>query len=319
MSLRLGELYHLAIELGMDNDPRSKKEIGSDLRRVKKAYDRLEGKEKARFDADNLWNPYPDSRLLFGDPDTKVEGVMWGIDITPAEVLLADRLREKGKRIDAVLGHHPRGMANAALHQMMPIMEYMMEDHGVPITVAEDILAPRMREVHNAIASQNHNEVVDAARLLELPLMCLHGCCDVLVQKYIEELVKKTAPDTVGDIVDALLELPEHDFMARHNNPPEIYVGDRNRRAGKVMVKMCGGTAGPKEMFEHLETAGVGTYMCMHLPDNQLEEARKHHISVIITGHMASDSLGVNLLADKVEAKGVKIIPCSGFVRVKRS
>jgi putative NIF3 family GTP cyclohydrolase 1 type 2 len=318
MALKLGELYHMAIELGMENDPRTKEEIGSELRHVQNKYDNLDAKGKARFDSDSLWNPYNDSRVLNGNLDTEIKGVMWGIDITPAEILLADRLKEKGKRIDAVIGHHPRGKANASLHEVVHVQEYLMQSAGVPITVAEDILAPRIREIHNAIAVQNHNQVVDTARLLDVPLMCLHSCTDNLVQKYIEALVKKTRPDRVEDIVNALLELPEHDYMARCNNPPEIYVGDKNRRAGKVMVKMCGGTAGPKEMFEELSAAGVGTYMCMHLPDNQLEEAKKHHINVIITGHMASDSLGVNLLADKVEDRGVEIIPCSGFVRVRR-
>ncbi|MFA5313051.1 MAG: NGG1p interacting factor NIF3 [Methanomassiliicoccales archaeon] len=316
--MKLGDIYRMAIELGMENDPRTKDDLTSDLRRVQNNYDKMESKEKARFDVDSLWNPYADSRVLNGSLDAEIEGVLWGIDITPAEILLADRLKEKGKKIDAVIGHHPRGMAGASLHEVMHVMEYLMQSEGVPITVAEDILAPRIREVHNSIAVQNNNQAVDAAKLLGIPLMCLHCCTDNLVQKYIEALVERIRPDRVGDIVDALLELPEHDFMARNNNPPEIYVGDGNRRAGKVMVKMCGGTSGPKEMFEKLSDAGVGTYMCMHLPENQLEEAKKHHINVIITGHMASDSLGVNLLADKVEARGVEIIPCSGFVRVRR-
>jgi hypothetical protein len=57
----------------------------------------------------------------------------------------------------------------------------------------------------------------------------------------------------------------------------------------------------------------------MHVPESHIEEARKNHINIIISGHMASDSLGINLFADKVEQNGVEIIPCSGFIRVKRS
>jgi hypothetical protein len=34
---------------------------------------------------------------------------------------------------------------------------------------------------------------------------------------------------------------------------------------------------------------------------------------------MASDSLGINLLADEIEKKGVQIFSCSGFIRIKRS
>jgi hypothetical protein len=33
---------------------------------------------------------------------------------------------------------------------------------------------------------------------------------------------------------------------------------------------------------------------------------------------MASDSIGLNLLVDKLEEKGVEVISCSGFIRNKR-
>ena len=58
----------------------------------------MDPEEQQLFDRDQLWNPYADSRLLYGDPSTEVEGVLWGIDIGTGEVMLADRLREKGKR-----------------------------------------------------------------------------------------------------------------------------------------------------------------------------------------------------------------------------
>jgi len=33
---------------------------------------------------------------------------------------------------------------------------------------------------------------------------------------------------------------------------------------------------------------------------------------------MSSDSIGANLFFDALEAKGIEVIPCSGFIRVKR-
>lgn len=318
MPIKLGELYRMAISIGMDRDPRSRDEIVSDLGRMKKKYDDLEGKDRERFDQDSLWNPYPDSRLLFGELNREVHGVLWGIDISPAEVLLADRLREKGKKVDAIIGHHPSGIARGRFPEAVHLQEYMLQTMGVPISVAEDIIAPRIMEVHSAVAPENINQPVDTARLLDMPFMCLHSCTDNLVQRFLEQLMEERRPNRVEDVIDTLLELPEFDHMARLHNPPEVCVGDRNRHAGKIMVKMTGGTSGPKEMYEHLAAAGVTTYIGMHLPQPHIDEAKKHHINVIISGHMASDSLGINLLADQVEAKGVEITPCSGFVRVRR-
>lgn len=319
MAIKLGDLYRMAIQLGKDHDPRDPEVLEADLRKVSERFERMEARDRDRFDRDALWNPYADSRLLHGDPETEVGGLLWGIDITPAEVLLADRLREKGRRIDAVLGHHPRGRAQANFTEVMHVMEYMLEDLGVPITVAEDILGPRIKEVARAFSPTNFDQAVDAARLLDMPMMCLHSCTDNLVQRYLENYLKEIRPGTVADIIAALQELPEFERASRNNSPPDVLVGDRGRRAGKIMVKMTGGTSGPKEMYDSLAKAGVGTVVCMHVPENHIEEARKNHINIVISGHMPSDSLGINLLADKVEDRGVEIVPCSGFIRVRRT
>jgi putative NIF3 family GTP cyclohydrolase 1 type 2 len=319
MAIKLGELYRMAIQLGKDQDPRDPEVLEADLRKVSERFERMEARDRDRFDRDALWNPYADSRLLHGDPETEVGGLLWGIDITPAEVLLADRLRERGRRIDAVLGHHPRGRAQANFTEVMHVMEYMLEDLGVPITVAEDILGPRIKEVARAFSPTNFDQAVDAARLLDMPMMCLHSCTDNLVQRYLENYLKEIRPGTVADIIVALQELPEFERASRNNSPPDVLVGDKGRRAGKIMVKMTGGTSGPKEMYDSLAKAGVGTVVCMHVPENHIEEARKNHINIVISGHMPSDSLGINLLADKVEERGVEIVPCSGFIRVRRT
>jgi putative NIF3 family GTP cyclohydrolase 1 type 2 len=56
----------------------------------------------------------------------------------------------------------------------------------------------------------------------------------------------------------------------------------------------------------------------MHMSEPHRLEAEKHHINVIVAGHMASDSLGVNLFLDELEKKGIKVVPMSGLIRVKR-
>ncbi|KKR97364.1 MAG: hypothetical protein UU49_C0033G0007, partial [Candidatus Magasanikbacteria bacterium GW2011_GWC2_41_17] len=47
-------------------------------------------------------------------------------------------------------------------------------------------------------------------------------------------------------------------------------------------------------------------------------EAKGAFLNIIIAGHIASDSLGLNLFLDELEKKGIKIIPCSGLIRVSR-
>lgn len=319
IGMRLEEIYRTAIEMGIEADPRSRDEIEKVLARAKEKYDKLEGKEKEYFDIDAFFNPYADSRLLVGKGEEEINTVMVGIDITPGEVVLADRLRDRGTRIEAIIGHHPLGKAAPNFWEVMHMQENMLEQLGIGITVAEGIFAPRINEVMRRVHPRNYNQTVDACRLLEIPFMCLHSPCDNHVQTHLQNLFDEKAPDKVKDVIDLLGEIPEFDLAIQENAGPKVFVGDKERSAGKVAVKMTGGTSGPKEVYEKLSQAGVGTVVCMHIPDDHIEEAKKNHINVVVSGHMASDSLGMNLIMDNIEEQGVSIIPCSGFIRVKRS
>ena len=73
-----------------------------------------------------------------------------------------------------------------------------------------------------------------------------------------------------------------------------------------------------KEMYEKISQAGIGTVIGMHMEEEHRKEAEKHHVNVVIAGHIASDSLGMNLFLDELERKRIKVLTCSGLIRVKR-
>ena len=64
--------------------------------------------------------------------------------------------------------------------------------------------------------------------------------------------------------------------------------------------------------------AGIGTIIGTHMGEEHRKEAEKHHINVVIAGHIAFDSLGMNLFLDELEKKDIEVIPVSGLIRVKR-
>jgi len=317
--MKLEDIYRMAIEMGIEADPRSSEEIQKVLDEAKEGYEKLEGRKREIHDMDNLWNPYADSRILVGEGEREIGSVMVGVDITPGEVVLADRLMDKGKGAEAIIGHHPRGRAAANFYEVMHMQENMLEQIGVGITVAEGILAPRINEVMRGVHPINYNQSVDACRLLSIPFMCIHSPADNHAQRFLQKLFDDDPPERVNDIIDQLGNIPEFDTANRENAGPMIFVGDKKRKAGKILVKMTGGTSGPKEVYESLSKAGVGTVVCMHLPEKHIEEAENNHINVVVSGHMASDSLGLNLIMDKIEGEGVSIVPCSSYIRVKRS
>lgn len=316
--MRIRDIYETAVRKGMAADPRGEKGVRKLLARREKDYADLKESEKKDFDRETLRNPYSDTRVLYGDPDQDVQGVLAGIDMEVGEILLADRLREKGKRIDLIISHHPEGKAMAALYDVMHIQEDELHQLGVPINVAEGLMAGRISEVERRFMPINHNRAVDAAALLNISMMCVHTPADNLVQDYLTRYFAKNDPETVGDIVKLLKEIPEYKEGMKRKAGPKIVVGSEKRRVGRIFVDMTGGTSGARESYEKLATAGVGTIVGMHMTEDHRKEAEKHHINVVIAGHMASDSLGLNLFLDELVQRGVEIIPCSGLLRVSR-
>jgi len=317
--MKLGEIYNLAIQLGIEHDPREEAEIKRILEKKKKAYGDLKEDEKEFFDIETLTNPYADTRILAGDPDMEIEGLLAGIDIEVQEVVLADRLREKGEKIDLLLAHHPEGKALAALSDVMAMQADIWAKLGVPVNIGDALISERMTEVFRSLMPINHNRAVDAAKLLGFSFMNSHTPCDNMVNEFVQKYLDEKSPDTIGEIVKVLREIPEYKEAALDGAGPIILVGESNKRPGKIVVDMTGGTEGPEAAIEKLAEVGVGTIVGMHFSDKLRKKASESHINVVIAGHMASDAIGMNLLLDKLENSGVKIIATSGLMRVKRA
>ncbi len=317
--MQIKQIYDYLIEKGMEKDPRKPEGVRELLEREKKKYEELKDEEKKEFDLETLSNPYSDTRILYGDPELEVKRIMVGVDIEVGEVMLADRLTEKGKKVDLIMAHHPEGKALAAMHDVMHMQEDILARFGVPINVAEGIMASRISEVKRGIMPINHNRAVDAARIVEIAMICAHTVADNQVTAYLQEMFDAQEPRTLGDVVKLLKEIPEYAAATAINAGPDITLGDKERRAGKVLVDMTGGTGGSEKSYEKLAQAGVGSVVCMHISEKHRKEAEKHHVNVVIAGHIASDSLGMNLLLDGLEENGIDIVPCSGLIRHKRN
>lgn len=317
--MKLQDIYELAIELGKEADPRGKEAVDLFIKETKETYEKLPEDEKTYFDLERLKNPYSDTRILAGDPNKEVENVLAGIDMEVPELVLADRLREKGKIIDLVIAHHPEGKALAALDQVMGMQADIWHQFGVPINIGDVLIDKRAKEVQRTLSPINHNRAIDVADLLDLPLICVHTPADNLVSRFLQKFLDEKAPYRVKDLVHVLHELPEYQAAARINAGPHIIVGSGTKRAGKILVMMTGGTGGPKDSIEKLAAAGVGTLVEMHLDEKLRKKAEEHGLNVVIAGHIASDSIGVNLLLDKLEQRGLKIMTCSGLIRVRRN
>jgi len=315
---KLRDIYRVAVDSGIDADPRSREDIERLLSLTRKEYEELPESRKRFFDTDALESPFADTRILTGDDVKDIKKAFAGIDIGSAEVLLVDRLNQMGREIDLIISHHPVGRARLFLADVMPVQADVWQKMGVNISVGESLIGDRQSEVRNAVRVSNARSVIDAAELLGINLMCTHTVADNHVQKFTVKLIEDKKPYRVGDIIDLLFEVPEFQIAAKDGDPPMISVGKKENRAGKIMVDMTGGTEGPKEVVSNLVAAGVSTIVNMYLSNSYLEEAKKNKINVVLCGHMACDSIGMNHILDQIEKLGVEIVAGSGLYRVRR-
>jgi len=309
------EIYDLAVKMGMESDLRGKKGVQKYLERFKKKFEKLDKEARSNFDQEKLSNPYSDTRILVDNHKKHIKKVLAGVDMEVPELLLAKELGG----VDLVIAHHPEGKALADLHSVMDLQAEVLHNYGVPINVAEAVLRPRISEVSRGVSPINHNRAVDAAKLLKLDFICTHTIADNLGADYLVKLLNKKKPEFVDDVLKMLREIPEYAAAMKVNAGPTLFAGNPENHCGKVAVtEFTGGTSGAKEIYEKMSQAGIGTIIGMHVGEEHRKEAEKHHINVVVAGHMASDSLGMNLFLDRLEKNKIEVLTCSGLIRIKR-
>lgn len=311
------QIYDLALKLGIDSDLRGVARVKKNLARVNKKYAELPKKAQAEFDQDRLTNPYSDSLILNDTGRKQIKKVMAGIDLEGAELLLAKQLGD----IDLAINHHPVGPALSDLAEVMHMQAEILADYGVPINIAESVIKSRISEVHRGVTPRNNDQPVDMAKALGLDYMCVHTPADNLSAAFMVKFLKKheAETETVGEVMELLKTIPEYQMAAKRKMGPMIVAGTPDSHCGKIVVtEFTGGTNGSKDIYERMSHFGLGTIIGMHMSEEHLKEAEKHHINVIIAGHMASDSLGMNLFLDEIEKKGIAVVPIAGLIRVKR-
>lgn len=255
-----------------------------------------------------------DSGIVY-DSGRPIRKAMFGVDMEAAEILIAKQLG-----YDAVISHHPKGgspMVN--LYKVMDNQIQRMVQAGVPINKAQKALAERQGEVERNYHVSNFDRAVSAARVLDMTFICIHTPADVItentVQAHLDQCLAGNPLAKLKDVVAALRKLPEY---AKVPAGPAIRVGTDDSYAGKVWVAMAGGTGGGEAVAKAYFEAGVGTLVVMHMPENVLKAVREQNIgNVVVAGHMASDSIGINAIIAALEAKGVQVTRMSGVIDPK--
>jgi putative NIF3 family GTP cyclohydrolase 1 type 2 len=247
--------------------------------------------------------------------DGDVRRVFVGIDIDIGELLLA---RELG--VDGIIAHHPIGSkARLGIPCVVERHQEQMESVGIAPDLAHRMMQVRRRPVAHALHTANYDRVVDAARKLNIPMMNVHLAADIIGRQFFIDLVHRTVAGnglSVGALIGELKHIPE---MEASLVQPELWLGQPDNPVGKWIVQMAAGTNGGAPVYRTYYEHGIDTILAMHIDDRdlrELEQGQRSTANLVITGHMPSDSIGMNRILNELERRGVEVIAGSGVIRV---
>ena len=232
-----------------------------------------------------------------------IKKVLFGIDAGASELLLAKQLG-----YDAVISHHPKGgLAVIDFHKVFRKHIQQMVEAGVPKYEAEIAVEKKMKSLEVEMHTRNYDHTVDLARLLKMPYMNIHMPLDEIGRRaMIQKIRDGTDRDTkVGDVISTLNELPE---FKNAKTKIKVRLGKFSNSAGKTVVSHGAGTNGGYEIARTYFKYGVQTLIYIHIGTTDLEKLQAECMgNLIVTGHIASDSVGINPLITELEELDISV------------
>ncbi len=232
-----------------------------------------------------------------------IEKVLFGIDAGVSELWLAKQLG-----YDAVIAHHPQGGTAAInFYQVFKRHIQQMINAEVPRKEAEKAVTKKLKRLEVQAHTSNYAHAVDVARLLKMPYMNIHTPLDAIGRRIMSEQIQSRTRrnSTVQDVVSALKELKE---FRNAGTEIKIRLGKTERPAGKVVVSHGAGTNGGYEIAKTYFKHGIGTVVYIHISPIDLEKLKSESKgNVIVTGHIASDSVGINPLIHELEKRNTSV------------
>lgn len=247
-----------------------------------------------------------DSAIYF--PGSNLRRILFGVDVGVAELLLA---RELG--VDGVIAHHPAGGdARLRFGEVLAKHAVMLEARGVPPHEAKTAIAGLQRNAEYAAQTANFDHVPSAARLLELPFLNIHLPLDEIGRREMQAAVDALPPNsTVSQVVAALARLPE---LAGASTRIQIAAGRGEAPAGRTVVAHGAGTNGGYAVADAYFRHGIGSVVYIHVNPADAERlAGEGRGNLIVTGHIASDLIGINRYVAELERRGVEVVRFSGL------
>jgi hypothetical protein len=255
------------------------------------------------------WDAVPGDSTVYV-PGEDIETALVGIDLESPEIQLAAR-----EGYDLALAHHPvGGDARLEFTDVLDRQVELMTDHGVPADVADAAVADLRERLDHSAHASNYRHDPSVAELLDQPYMNVHLAPDEIGRRAFADVADGLKTDaTVDDFRTALRET--FPAFREADTEIEVRVGDADAGLGEVAIHHAAGTNGGASVAEAYFDHGVDTVLYIHVgadDTRQLREQYGDETTLLVTGHIASDAVGMSGLVDALADAGVSCTCISG-------
>jgi len=231
-----------------------------------------------------------------------IRKVMIAIDVGTAELMLARSLG-----CDCVIAHHPIGVAAVNFYRVLDRHVDYMLDHGVPERVARQAVRKLAERVETRSHADIYSDVVGAAKAMRMPLVNIHQPCDEYMRQVILKKIKSGSTKYVLDIIKSVSKIPEFRHAA---TKVCVRFGGEKNKAGRWALVVAAGTNGGYHVARAYFDHGISTVIYLHVDYGDLTKMREEKLkgNLVVLGHLAGDSVGLNGLADRLEDIGLETV-----------
>ncbi len=230
--------------------------------------------------------------------------VLFAIDVGVGELLLAGRLGASG-----VIAHHPPGgQPRLHWHEVLWRHVDLLINYGIPVDEAQGAVTELVSEFSARDHAANFLHVPAAAKALGIPLVGIHTPLDEIGRKRLVDTAEELSPEEpVGLLVEKLEKIPEFTAAATEM---EVRVGSLENRVGRVGVFHGAGTNGGYPVAACAFRHGIDTVIYIHCSDAAAKRLAREFPdkNLIVMGHIAADSLGINPFLEALEERGLEVV-----------
>jgi len=247
------------------------------------------------------WNSVPADTAVHVH-GKNIKKIMLMIDVTTADLMLAKNLG-----CDAVVTHHPIGVTAINFYKVIDRHIDYMKENGIPENITKKSILDLKKRIELRNHTQIYSSVIDSAKILNMPLVNIHQPCDEYARRVISQKIQDENPNLVSDLVTTLEDIPEFKNAA---TKIQVSYGQPNSSVGKWVAVIAAGTNGGFQIAKNYFENEISTVLYFHIDYNDLVKLNESNIqgNLIILGHLAGDSIGLNALASNLENEGIQVV-----------